>query len=524
MPPESPLSENLPTSLLPESAWMTIAPVTLGDYELMEELGRGAMGVVYRARQKSLGRIVALKMILAGQAAPGALARFQQEARSAAALDHPGIVPLFEVGEAEGQPFYTMAFVEGDNLSHLLSNRGALPPRQAAQLIGQIADAVDYAHQRGILHRDLKPDNILVDRQGHPRIADFGLARRIEDGPNLTSAGSIMGTPSYMSPEQAQGLTELTPAVDVYSLGGVLYALLVGHSPFTGASTYEVLLKVAQQPPQPLRQINPDLPEALERIVLRCLEKDPTRRYSSAADLAADLRAWLDTDRAHPSSASVRAPAPARQRERRRLWPVLAGAVALLGVGLAALWLLRPPAEADWHTPTRQDFDLKVALGNLSPDSRGIYTLEVGQPVRFLVESPHDVHLGIWSLEAQGVQQLLPNEFEPDTLVRAGVPRRLPGSSKYELPATPADRVEFFRIVASTRRWQALPGQKEGPFAVFKRGAGQEYQAWQDHQAELTGRGVKIRRLDRPARPLTPEPSEPLVCEVVLPYRVRPAR
>jgi tRNA A-37 threonylcarbamoyl transferase component Bud32 len=540
---------------------MTIAPVTLGDYELLEELGRGAMGVVFKARQKNLGRIVALKMVLTGQPRIASLDRFKQEARSAAALDHPGIVPLFDFGEYQGQPYYTMAFIDGETLAGLLHNQGPLPPRQAAQILARLADAVDYAHQRGILHRDLKPDNILVDRQGHPRIADFGLARRIEDGPNLTSAGSLVGTPLYMSPEQARGLTELTPAVDIYSLGAVLFAMLTGRSPFSGESACEVLLKVTQEPAQPLRQINPELPEALERIVLRCLEKDPARRYSSAADLAADLRAWLDTigqqqllpaavvqtrrcqDAVRPATPSEnRKPTAARNSTVARpggwrlRWLALAGVVlaVVAGVGVVGARLIpaldpESPSDSEWVKAERHDFPLKVSLLGLSPNKKGIWILPLGQPIRFVIESPHDVHLGIWSLQEDGVLQLFPNEYETDTLVRAGVTLVVPGNAKYRIVTTPASRVEFFRIVATTTKWQPLPGRQEGPFLAFNRGA--EFKGWQEHQARLTGRGavavprgVEVERLTGSNRPVSSRKAEALVSEVVLPYRVQPGK
>jgi tRNA A-37 threonylcarbamoyl transferase component Bud32 len=550
-PPEAPPADLASTSLLPDSANLTIAPVTLGDYELIAELGRGAMGVVYKARQKSLGRIVALKMVLTSQTAPTSLARFDQEARSAAALDHPGIVPLFDFGDVQGQPYYTMAFIEGDSLTGLVKRQGPLPPRQAADLLARVADAVAYAHQRGILHRDLKPDNILVDAQGHPRITDFGLARRMEDGPNLTTAGSIMGTPSYMAPEQAQGLTELSRAVDVYSLGAVLHAMLVGQSPFTGSSVYEVLLKVGQEPPVPLRQINPELPEALERIVLRCLEKDPAKRYACAADLATELRGWLQSDRA-PTAQVAHAPAPRSWRARAL---ALAG-VLLLVVGTAAAVVWRrgqssaattgpgaaradeteePVLVSPWNKPTRQEFDLKVSLPGLAADRKGTYRMQDGKPIRIRIESPHDIYVGVWSVQADKVVQLFPNEHEGDQLVRAGVPRLVPGNETWDIAPEAAEGVEYLRVVASTVRWSPLSGKPLGPFAFFE---GKDRQRWEIHQRGI-GQGPDVdaspwvglpgawevapsgpRGLS--VRPRVKSSSPGRVAEVVLPYRVGP--
>jgi serine/threonine protein kinase len=551
-PPETARVPDLSaTSLIPDSAMLTVAPVTLGDYEVLMELGRGAMGIVYKARQKSLGRLVAFKMVLNAQIHPTSLERFKLEARSAAALDHPGIVPLFDQGEVEGQPYYTMAFVEGDSLSGMVKKQGPLPPRRAALLLSQVADAVAYAHERGIIHRDLKPDNVLVDRQGHPRITDFGLARRLEDSPNLTAAGSIMGTPSYMAPEQAQGVSELTPAVDVYALGAMLHAVLVGQSPFSGGSVYEVLLKVTQEPPPPLRQINPALPEALERIVLRCLEKNPLQRYSSAAALADDLRAWLDSlgkgdyatapvtqnDISLPTgqasampqgsqlTPTAEIPAPGRPRSRKRRVLVVAGALLVFAIGLGVVgWRLRGSKGDDtaWEKPVRQDFELKVSLPGLSPDSKGIYPVKANGKVSFVIESPHDVHVGIWSLQADGVQQLFPNEDEKDTLIRAGKSRVIPGNNLYTIEFTPADQVEFFRIVATTAKWQPMKSQRtaDGPFAFFKRGQ-DEYDRWEAQQAELTGRGAKIRRVKQADSTSKSQQTESLVSEVVLSYRVK---
>jgi predicted Ser/Thr protein kinase len=522
--PEAAPADLSDMTALPDSAMLTVAPVTLGDYELIAELGKGAMGVVYRARQKSLGRTVALKMVLNSQAQPAGLARFQQEARAAAALDHPGIVPLFDFGEVQGQPYYTMAFIDGESLTGLVKRQGPLPPRQAAEWLAQIAEAVAYAHQRGILHRDLKPDNILVDRQGHPRITDFGLARRLDEGPQLTTTGSIMGTPSYMSPEQAQGLTELTPAVDTYALGAVLHALVTGQSPFTGNSVYEVLLKVGQEPPRPLRQINSALPEGLERIVLRCLEKDPARRYASASELAADLRAWLADERA-PVAQVV----PAVARPRRTGALVLAGVilVALVGVGLIGWHLSQsspgptdpgpaaPPAGdslvietellggGDWTKASRQDFELKVTLPGIAPDENGLHLLQAKQPARIRIESAQDVYVGIWSLQGNDVVLLFPNEHERDHRVRAGVPRLVPGNEEYVIEPS-AGGIEYLRVVASTVKWEPVPGKPVGPFTSYK---GADRQRCDDQLRALT----IVAKKKKQAR----------VAEVVLPYQVR---
>jgi tetratricopeptide (TPR) repeat protein len=268
----------------------------IGDYEVLRELGRGGMGVVYEARQISLNRPVALKMLKAGLlAGEDELRRFRNEAEAVALLDHPGIVPVYEVGEQEGQHYFAMKLVGGGSLVPMLP-RYAKDPRAAAALLAEAAEAVGHAHMRGILHRDLKPANLLVDAEGHPHITDFGVAKKLEAEVELTASGAILGTPAYMSPEQASGRrVAITTATDVYGLGAVLYALLTGKAPFGGESVVDTLDAVRTQPPEPPSKVNGDVPHDLETICLKCLEKDPRRRYVTAQALADDLRAWLES-------------------------------------------------------------------------------------------------------------------------------------------------------------------------------------------------------------------------------------
>jgi serine/threonine protein kinase/Tfp pilus assembly protein PilF len=266
----------------------------LGDYELLEEVGRGGQGVVFRARQKSLNRTVALKVISLGQWASKAhLKRFRREAEAAASLDHPSIVPIYEVGERDGQCYFSMKFVEGGQLDEVV-RRTPMSIRQAAQLIAKVARTVHYAHEHGILHRDIKPGNILLDQKGEPHLTDFGLARLIETESTVTRTMEVLGTPSYMAPEQAVGSNSVVSSVtDVYGLGAVLYQLLTGHPPFAGGTTYETIKLLLDTEPKQPRLLNPKIDRDLSTICLKCLEKDPKRRYSSALALAEDLEHWL---------------------------------------------------------------------------------------------------------------------------------------------------------------------------------------------------------------------------------------
>jgi serine/threonine protein kinase len=277
-----------------------------GDYELLAEIARGGMGVVYRARQKGLNRLVALKMILAGRlAAQDDLQRFLSEAEAAARLQHPNIVAVHEVGQVDGQYFFSMEFINGPSLAQRLS-AGPLPGRVAARYVRIIARAVHYAHRHGILHRDLKPSNIVVDAEDEPHVTDFGLAKKLGGGSGQTRSGTVMGTPSYMAPEQAAGKTkELGPACDIYGLGAVLYELLTARPPFQSDTPVDTIMHVLDREPVPPRLLNPKVDRDLETICLKCLEKDPRHRYASAEALAEDLQRYLNGESIEARSFNV---------------------------------------------------------------------------------------------------------------------------------------------------------------------------------------------------------------------------
>jgi predicted Ser/Thr protein kinase/ABC-type phosphate/phosphonate transport system substrate-binding protein len=362
--------------------------LSFGDYELLEELARGGMGVVYKARQKSLERIVAVKMILAGQHASGDfIKRFRIEASAAAALQHPNIVAIHEVGVHRGHHFLVMDYVEGPNLAKLAREQ-PLPPKRAAQYLKTVAEAIHYAHERGILHRDLKPSNVLIDSNDQPRVTDFGLAKRVgsepsttDDPSHLTVTGQVIGSPGYMPPEQASGRRGQTSRrSDVYSLGAMLYHLLTGRPPFGGGSVGETLRQVETQEPISLRLLNPTVPPDLETICLKCLEKEPNRRYPTAQSLAEDLGRVLQGE---PILAR-----PVGRIERAARWcrrnPLASAFVGTVCAALAtSLWLLylvnwernkQVALTAEVRVANREHSALlKRALGMVQEDLEGIW-------------------------------------------------------------------------------------------------------------------------------------------------------
>jgi len=320
-------------SMQPSAASSVVGPPSnvIGEdrYELLGELGRGGMGVVYKARQVGLERVVALKMILAGSlASEEQHRRFQAEAKVAARVHHPNIVQVYETGQVNGLPYLVMQYVEGHSLAQRLKS-APLSPDAAAQLVACVARAVAALHASGIVHRDLKPSNILLDANGKPYLTDFGLAKLMEGSGQVTQSGTVLGTPQYMSPEQAAGARDVGPAADVYALGTILYECLTGRPVVSATAPVDALLAVLEGEPQPPRRLNPKVPRSLEQVVLQCLDKQPARRYASAAALADALDNYTRGE-----------PVPTRQDgpiERLRRWarrePALASRLAALAAG-----------------------------------------------------------------------------------------------------------------------------------------------------------------------------------------------
>lgn len=364
------LDRTLDASGAASSPWQLVG---LADYELIAEIARGGMGIVYRARQRSLNRVVAVKMILAGQlAGESDIQRFRSEAEAAAHLQHPNIVGIYEIGHVSGRHFFSMQFVEGKSLAQMI--REALPShRSGVEYLKAVTDAVEYAHSKGVLHRDLKPSNILVDAAGVPHLTDFGVAKRLREDTQLTATGAVVGTPSYMPPEQACGEKDIDCRADVYSLGAVLYELLTGRPPFTAQRATDILMQVLNAEPVSPRVLNPSVPADLSTICLKCLEKEPSRRYASAGEMSADLKRWLDgvPIEARPIGRVERA---WRWCRRNPAIAALAGllAVVALGafVGVTSQWLVAQRALDRMQVAQAERVSARVdALLKAAPES-----------------------------------------------------------------------------------------------------------------------------------------------------------
>jgi len=360
--------------------YLRVAPniQRIGEREVLEEIARGGMGVVYKVRHEGLGRTEALKMILGGaHASDETIARFYAEAKAAANLDHPGIVKIHDSGIHDGLPYFSMEYVEGRSLGDLIED-GPLPAREAAEYAGKIARAIGYAHAQGVLHRDIKPANVIVNSDGEPRITDFGLAKQIDSGSNLTLTNQVMGTPSYMPPEQAEGrMSDVSSTSDVYSVGGVLYAMLTGRPPFQGENIRATLDQVVTQQAVAPRQLNSAVPKDLETICLKCLRKSPPDRYDSAQALAEDLTRFLNGEPIHAR--------PVGRLEKGWSWCKSNPLVAVLAV-LVALTLVTGITVSTfnmlkaWSAEELAEQKAKVALHNEKlAESRRLSTVAAQQ-------------------------------------------------------------------------------------------------------------------------------------------------
>lgn len=445
----------------------TPADARFGDYELGRELGRGGMGVVYEARHVGLNRSVALKMVrsdVLGGAAE--IQRFRIEAAALALLDHPRIVPVYEAGEAGGQGYLAMKLVAGGNLADRL-DRYFNDPRAAAELAAEVAEAVHHAHSRGILHRDLKPANILVDDDGLPLVTDFGLAKRFDDDSAMTISGALLGTPAFMSPEQAAGRSaSITTSTDVYGLGTILYSMLAGRPPLLGEDVMEVLDAIRSREPERPSRHNPSVPRDLDTITLKCLEKDPRRRYATAHALAADLRAWLGSR-----------PIAARRvgaAERAWLWcrrrpavAALAAAAMLAAVGgAAAVMLVQARANAglrDSNARERRQFDLAMdAVGALRRKVADEPLLKESQFAPLRAELLHEAADFYGRLEA-----MLRGRDDPGSLAAlAGAYYEL--GDLTEQTGSKAEALAFHEKALEIRRASSLDGDEDGPLDLAR--------------------------------------------------------
>lgn len=537
-------------------------PVPFGRYELLGEIARGGMGVVYRARQQGLDRMVALKMVLGvGAASDLAGQRFLQEARTAASIDHPNVVPIYDTGEVGGRLFFTMALIDGPNLRNYVAERGRLTPSEAVGLFVQIVAGVAHAHRAGIIHRDLKPANVLMDPDGRPRVTDFGLAKRSAGSTELTATGQVVGTPAYMAPEQARESKDAGPAADVYALGAILFFLLTGRPPFEGENVTDLLIKVVTEPPPSPRDLNPEVPAEVEHVCLRCLEKNPADRFPDALALAemvfplAEKYVSLSNTNLAlpyggrvpsvltPTSLSVVVPgtaersAPAEAPPRKRsLTAGLAAAAVLLG-GLTVFLAtrgkkaepevaatptpaaepapqLQPPPTADpvVPPPARADFGLTVELvaAAAQKDTTGVIRMTAGVPMRLHLKAAKDCRAAVWVIDPAGeVTRIFPNDNEPDDHLVAGRERVIPGNDAYVLDTTltVGDGAERLRVLASTGDLPPYPvGVKAGRFTVVSSEADRR-------ELASTLRGVAVKRVN---------PSDPgsAVSEAELRFRV----
>jgi tRNA A-37 threonylcarbamoyl transferase component Bud32 len=466
-------------------------PRTIGKYHVLRVLDQGGQAQVYLAVHPGLAKEVVIKLgffPVDGQSEHAR--RLVAEARLLAELEHPNLARVYDLDFHEGRPYLVMEYVRGFNLRQY-AQWNQPTARQAAELIARTARAVHAVHGRGVLHRDIKPQNILVDEAGQPRLIDFGLARICQGwADDSPPTGEISGTAQFMSPEQARGdAGRLGQRADVFALGAVLYYLLTGKVPFAGNSPRECLAKAVECDFDRDALRRPGIPPRLAATCLRAMQSDPDRRYADADQFAAAL------DRAC--------------RPSRRLF-VGAVAAGLAAAILAALTLGRPGSRGEdlppyLDRPQRHDFPLTFELLGQKRDASGRMVLEEGQRVAFSIQSQWDCCVGVWHVDRQGnVTQLFPNQYDPNHFLHAGESRTIPSEPRYAVQATVSDGPEFLHVVASTARWEAEAGRQQGPFVVFA--TPEDRERWRSHVRSL----------------VLKEDNSPAVSEAVIPFVVRP--
>lgn len=474
-----------------------------GDYELLEEIARGGMGVVYKARQAKLNRIVAVKMILAGNLASEAdVHRFHAEAEAAANLNHRHIVAIHEVGEHEGLHYFSMDYIDGSSLAALVRDN-PLPARRATRYVAQVAQAIHYAHEKGIVHRDLKPSNVLIDANDEPHVTDFGLAKRLTGGSDLTGTGQVLGTPSYMAPEQAAAKHgEVGPLSDVYSLGAILYELLVGRSPFRAETPLDTVLQVLGSEPASPRLLNPNVPRDLETICLKCLHKDPRRRYPSAAALAEDLERFLDDEPIHAR--------PVGPVERLWRWSLRQRRGVMIGaIAAAAAILIVVVGLLSWklHQESRLgQFSLQTDGPPLVAEVLDDNDEQVIKPFRVPTVLPVELPAGEYRVRLSGTDLM---------------------SETFQLSVEAGGKHEFNVNLDDRRLWEPIPlkqTQMSPPLQevvnVIDLAGRADIISWERNE-----QGVSLRRLDgATARPVWQKTLAPATLPEVLVGRPVPAR
>jgi serine/threonine protein kinase len=467
-----------------------------GDYELLEEIARGGMGVVYKARQVKLNRLVAVKMILAGQLAGEAdVHRFHSEAEAAANLKHPHIVAIHEVGEHEGQHYFSMDYIDGSSLADLV-RENPLPARRAARYVAQVAEAIHYAHEKGTVHRDLKPSNVLIDANDEPHVTDFGLAKRLTGGSDLTGTGQVLGTPSYMPPEQAAGKRgEVGPLSDVYSLGAILYELLAARPPFRAETPLDTVLQVLGSEPASPRLLNVNVPKDLETICLKCLHKEPRRRYASAAELAEDLNRFLNDEPIHAR--------PVGPVERLWRWSLRQRRGVLIGaIAAAAAAILVVVGLLSWNLYQQSQlgqFSLQTDGPPLVAEVLDDQDQQVIKPFRVPTVLPVELPAGSYRVRLSGTD-LMSETFQ--LLVEAG--------GKHEFNVNLNDR----------QLWDPIPIKQGEEVHVVELAGKADIVS-----RERTEQGISLRRLDgATAKPIWQKTLAPGTLPEVLVGRPIPTR